>query len=352
MVINTTKTYYKKRFWAGILLAQFVLFYTFSNFKFFIDFFENFYDFQKNFHIAVFSWIPFSFGDLLYILASLFLLKTVCTAFQKKLRKNALLQLLIFLNISYFSYQIFWGMMYFQTPIIKKLHSQEKPTVEKAKILALKYLNKAKETRKYVTEDHNGVFIIKDRNTLINEILAQQKSFPKYISSKTPLVKKSVKESIFSNVMNFTGISGYYNPFTAESQFNYNLPHSILPFTIAHETSHQLGFAREQEASFMAYLTGTQSKNLDLKYSTEYATLKSLLRYISGEDEAFALQIIKQYSPAMKRDRAYERNFMIKHQSQLEDFFSFTNDLFLKSNRQDGAITYSYFIDLLLNHEK
>lgn len=352
MVINTTKTYYKKRFWAGILLAQFVLFYTFSNFNFFIDFFENFYDFQKNIHVAVFSWIPFSFGDLLYVLASLFLLKTVYVIFRKNLRKKALLQLLIFLNISYFTYQIFWGMMYFQTPIIKKLHSQEKPTVEKAKILAIKYLNKTKETRKYVTEDRNGVFIIKDRNRLINEILAQQKSFPKYISSKTPLVKKSIKESIFSNVMSFTGISGYYNPFTAESQFNHNLPHSILPFTIAHEASHQLGFAREQEANFIAYLSGIHSKNLDLKYSAEYATLKSLLRYIYSEDQAFAEKIIKQYSPAMKRDRAYERNFMMSHQSKLEDFFGFTNDLFLKSNQQDGAVTYSYFIDLLLNYEK
>jgi Zn-dependent peptidase ImmA (M78 family) len=54
--------------------------------------------------------------------------------------------------------------------------------------------------------------------------------------------------------MNKTGILGYYNPFTAESQYNPNIPATQLPFTLAHEMSHQLGYAREQEASFIAYL--------------------------------------------------------------------------------------------------
>lgn len=343
---------HKKRFWAGILLAQFVLFYLFSHFRFSVVFFEKFYDLQKNFHISVFSWIPFSFGDVLYVLLSIFLLIQIINIFRKTKRKKALFKIIICLNVAYFTYQIFWGMMYFQTPIIKKLDSQEKPTVAKAKVLAEKYLQKAIQTRKLVNEDKNGVFIIKNKESLLKEIISQEKCIPSKISSKTVLSKISVKESLFSEVMSFTGISGYYNPFTAESQYNSNLPHSILPFTISHETSHQLGFAREQEANFVAYLMGVNSEKPDLRYSAEYFTLKSLLRHIAAEDQDFAENMIKKYSPEMKRDRSYERNFMISHQSKLEDFFGFTNDLFLKSNRQDGSVTYSYFVDLLLNYEK
>ena len=73
-------------------------------------------------------------------------------------------------------------MLYFQTPIIKKLSSQEKPTVENAKILAVKYLEKCKETRKLVTEDKNGIFVIKDLKSIQKEILSQQVKLPKYIS--------------------------------------------------------------------------------------------------------------------------------------------------------------------------
>jgi len=46
-----------------------------------------------------------------------------------------------------------------------------------------------------------------------------------------------------------------------------------------------------------------------------------------------------------------ERKFIAEHQGYLNDFFGFTNNLFLKSNQQEGAITYSYFIDLLVRYK-
>ncbi len=243
-------------------------------------------------------------------------------------------------------------MLYFQTPIIKKLPSQKEPTVDKAKILALKYLQKCKDTRKLTKEDKNGIFVIVDLKTLQKEILYQQTLLPGNISGKKAPGINSFKPSLFKNIMSYAGILGYYNPFTAESQFNSQLPNTFIPFTSAHESSHQLGFAREQEANFVGYLIGINSKNLDLRYSTEYFTLKSLLNYIADKDPDFVKNILRNYSPEMKKDRAYEKAFMMKHQGLLDDFFGFTNNLFLKSNQQEGSITYSYFIDLLLNYEK
>ncbi|WP_259135031.1 DUF3810 domain-containing protein [Chryseobacterium ginsenosidimutans] len=240
----------------------------------------------------------------------------------------------------------------FRRRSLKNCRARKKPTVEKAKILALKYLAKCKETRKLVAEDKNGVFIITDLETIQKEILSQQAKLPKNISDKKAPEINSFKPSVFKNVMNFTGILGYYNPFTAEAQFNSQLPNTYIPFTSAHESSHQLGFAREQEANFVGYLIGIDSKNLELRYSTEYFTLKSLLNFIVNEDQEFVKSVLKNYSPEMKKDRAYEKAFILKHQGLLDEFFGFTNNLFLKSNQQEGAITYSYFIDLLLNYEK
>jgi hypothetical protein len=352
VVINTTKIIYKKRFWAGLLLAQFLLFYVFSKSGMMISFFERFFEIQKTVHQIIFFWIPFSIGDVLYILLGGFLLYSVIKCFKKKSRNTSLLRVFIIINIFYFTYQIFWGMLYFQTPIIEKLSSQEEPTVEKAKILALKYLEKCKETRAFVKEDKNGIFIITDLEKVQKEILSQQANLPKNISDKKAPEINCFKPSIFKNVMNFTGILGYYNPFTAEAQFNSQLPNTYIPFTSAHESSHQLGFAREQEANFVGYLIGIDSKNAELRYSTEYFTLKSLLNFIVDKDQEFVKSVLKNYSPGMKKDRAYEKAFILKHQGLLDEFFGFTNNLFLKSNQQEGAITYSYFIDLLLNYEK
>lgn len=352
MVINNKKFIHKKRFWAGVLLAQFVLFYAFSKSGIMVSLFERFFEFQKRVHQSLFSWIPFSLGDLMYIILGIFLLYFLIKCLKKTDRNAAFLKILGGLNVFYFIYQFFWGMLYFQTPLIKKLASQQEPDINKAKALALRYLEKCKTTRTFVQEDRNGIFIITDLKSVQTEILKQQLLLPKFISDKKAPQINAFKPSLFKKVMNFTGILGYYNPFTAEAQYNAELPHTFIPFTSAHESSHQLGFAREQEANFIGYLIGVRSDNTDLRYSTEYFTLKSLLRFIVEEDPEFVKTILNGYSPAMKRDRAYERAFIFRHQGWLDDFFGFTNNLFLKGNQQEGSVTYSYFIDLLLNYEK
>ena len=317
-----------------------------------IAFFEWFFEFQKEPHQRLFSWLPFSIGDITYVLLGIILLYSLIASFKKKNRNASIIRILMIVNIFYFTYQIFWGMLYFQTPIIHKLSSQEKSEIGKAKRLALHYLEKCKTTRQSVHEDHHGIFVVTDLKSVQQEILKQQTKLPLNISDKKAPQILSIKHSLFKNVMSYTGILGYYNPFTAEAQYNSELPSTFVPFTTAHESSHQLGFAREQEANFVGYLMGVNSTNLDLRYSTEYFTLKSLLRFIVDEDPEFVKSVIKNYSPAMKRDRAYERNFIFRHQGWLDEFFGFTNNLFLQSNQQEGSVTYSYFIDLLLNYEK
>ncbi|MET3038257.1 DUF3810 domain-containing protein [Chryseobacterium sp. NRRL B-14859] len=317
-----------------------------------VSFFERFFELQKKIHQMLFNRVPFSAGDLIYILLGIALIYSLITLFKKKKRACSLIRILIIINIFYFTYQVFWGMLYFQPPVIKKLSSQEKPEVNKAKRLATIYLERCKQTRQSVQEDDKGRFIITDLESIQQEILHQQTKLPSYISDKKTTQVLSIKPSLFKNVMSFTGILGYYNPFTAEAQYNSELPSTFIPFTTAHETSHQLGFAREQEANFIGYLIGVHSNNPELRYSTEYFTLKSLLRFIAEEDPEFVKSALHNYSPAMKRDRAYEKEFVFNHQGWLDDFFGFTNNLFLKSNQQEGSVTYSYFIDLLLNYEK
>nr|WP_292008693.1 DUF3810 domain-containing protein [Chryseobacterium sp.] len=349
--MNHLKIYQKKRIWTTILVVQILLFLCFSKSKASILFFESFFELQKKLHQLLFYWIPFSFGDVLYVILGTLLLYYILKSFKKKNRHHAILRILIIINIFYFSYQIFWGMLYFQTPIIEKL-SKEEPAPGKAKKLTLLYLEKCKNTRAMVKEDANGVFTVTDLDAVQQEILSQQHQLPAYISNKDSYSINSFKPSLFKSIMSFTGILGYYNPFTSEAQYNSELPSSYLPFTLAHESSHQLGFAREQEANFIGYLVGVNSNNAELRYSTEYFTLKSLLNSLIEKDPDFVKIILDNYSPAMKRDRQYEKDFAIRHQGWLDDFFHFTNNLFLKSNQQEGSVTYSYFINLLLRFEK
>lgn len=351
MDIKKDKILGKNRFWAGTLLAQFLLFYALSKSDFAIGLAESFFEKQKYIHQSIFSRIPFSFGDLFYVILGIVLIFILIKIIRSKKRKKYLKILLILLNVLYFTYQIFWGMLYFQKPLIEKLSPAE-PTLEETKVLTLKYLEKCKQTRALVKEDKNGVFKVSDPKRIKMEIQILQTQLPSDFKIKSVTGINASKPSLYRGIMSYTGILGYYNPFTAEAQYNAELPSTYIPFTLAHESAHQLGFAREQEANFIGYLTGIDSANPEIKYSTEYFVLKSLLKSLVEKNEDFVKEVVNNYSPAMKRDQLYEKKFFEKHSGLLDVFFQFTNNLFLKSNQQEGSITYSYFTDLLIRYER
>lgn len=350
LVDTKRKIIFNNKSWAIILVAQFLLFYALSKFEAAVQVFLRFYEWKKNLHNSLFSGIGFSVGDVLYLLLGIFLIYLLTMSL--KTRKSRYISLiLILINVFYLVYQCCWGMMYFQPPIIQKL-SKRNVTDSEIKALTIKYLNLCKTQREVLNEDNNGIFKVADYNEIQKEILRQQESLPNQISSKDAIRTLNIKPSLFNRLMNKTGILGYYNPFTSEAQYNPNIPSTQLPFTMAHEMSHQLGFAREQEASFIGFLCAEQSSNKELQYSANYYALKSLIRAVSMTDLDFAKQIIVSFSDRMKRDRAYELKFSSENEGITSEIFGVTNDLFLKSNQQEGSITYSYFVNLLILYKE
>lgn len=341
----------KRRFWVGLFVIQILLFYLFSRCGGAVYFVDFLFEQKKYLFQSIFSKIPFSLGDVVYFVLGLLLVFSIFKLFNPKTRKVYSLRLLKGVNVFYFVYQLVWGMTYFQRPIVLALDEKE-PQIVEIKSLALKYLHQAKHTRTLVKEDDKGVFQIQDLEKIKREILSRQKKIPAFLGNKISTEIDNFKPSLYSGFMNYTGVLGYYNPFSTEAQYNSHLPHTYLPFTLSHESAHQLGFAREQEANFVGYLVGIGSENPEMRYSTEYFALKSLLRALITEDEDFVKTVIAQYSDEMKRDYQAEKDFVEEYQGPMNTFFAFTNDLFLKTNQQEGAVTYSYFVDLLVRYER
>ncbi|WP_417427673.1 DUF3810 domain-containing protein [Halpernia sp.] len=351
VLINKHLNIKQKRFWASVLLVQFFLFYCLSKSEVVISFCNRLFEDKKQFHQFIFSKIYFSVGDVLYVVIVLFLIIFIFNLFKKKKRQKSAISILIFFNIFYFIYQLFWGLLYFQSPILKQLPKEE-ITLNEAKSLSFKYLKLCIEDRENVEANKYGVFAIANLDEVKMAVLKNQNSLPTLFVQKKSTLINDFKPSLFRSVMSYTGILGYYNPFTAEAQYNSELPATFLPFTLAHESAHQLGFARENEANFIGFLIGKNSENKSLKYSTDLFALKSLLSYINETDPVFVNRILTHYSAGMRQDRKYDQIFRKKHESFLDTIFAITNNLFLKSNQQDGSITYSYFTEMLIKYER
>ena len=82
-----------------------------------------------------------------------------------------------------------------------------------------------------------------------------------------------------------------------------------------------------------------------------YAT-KILVNALRNTNPEFAAQATLFLSREVKSDLKNEQLFKEKNVSFITEIFYFTNDIFLKSNQQEGSVTYSYFIDLLVLHER
>jgi hypothetical protein len=75
------------------------------------------------------------------------------------------------------------------------------------------------------------------------------------------------KRMTFRVIPSLFNIAGMYFPFTGESNVNPAGPSWTQPFTICHELAHRLGFAREDEANFAAFLACRAGESVSLRYS-------------------------------------------------------------------------------------
>ena len=80
------------------------------------------------------------------------------------------------------------------------------------------------------------------------------------------------------------GFTGYINPFTLEANINYNIPKISIPVTICHEIAHQIGYAFEDEANYIAIKALSNSNDNFLRYSGNLMAVQYLLSEIRKND--------------------------------------------------------------------
>lgn len=329
--------------WGSVLLAQMVFFVVLPELPKVWKYFFSFFEWQKDAHIALFAGIPMALGDGIYMLLVLIILCFVLMVVLRKRNKNARVLWGIGIGFHLF-YQLFWGIVYHTPPV----DSMPEPTVYEAVKVARKLIYQANRIREKLPKDLETTGRIHDFS---QAVLGAQASIPRSFQKYSPIASKSVKPSLFSPVLSYVGVLGYYNPFTAEANINTHQPATMLPFTISHEMAHQMGHARESDANFIGYLLSIHSKDATLEYSALSFAIRYLLRYIAQENEKTAKYLENTLSEIIREDMRKEKAFFQRYSGWTNDMFSALNDWFLKSNQQDGIITYSYATALIIRYE-
>ncbi len=291
----------------------------------------------------LFGWIPFSLGDLFYIfLVLVVLFRTFMffkLLFRKKLTRkyfaSGLQQAIFFFLFVYVFFNLLWGLNYNRRGIAQQLDlSVNKYSMSDLDTLTSALQVKLNEYAVFVTEG--------ERDSLNKKRLLFKETTQAFriIEDRYPFLAyrpRSIKPSLFSYLGNYLGFQGYYNPFSGEGQVNTTIPRFLEPFVTAHEIGHQVGYARENEANFVAFLVCRVSPSVAVKYSMYFDMYNYAVREVGKRDTAAALSFNLKLHPQVIKDRLELREFFRKYKNPIEPIISWGYGHFLKANNQPGG---------------
>lgn len=162
-----------------------------------------------------------------------------------------------------------------------------------------------------------------------------------------------LRRAWLSPVLTWSSVTGVYSPFTGEPHVNANPPGGLMLAVACHEVAHLRGYAREDEANFLAYWVAIRSPHPTLAYSGALFALRHLLGTLWHQDSTASSAVRASLAPEVKADLAAIDAFWRRQPQQVTMVFTAvvqkSNDSYLKAAGQaDGVRSYGRMVDLLV----
>lgn len=243
---------------------------------------------------------------------------------------------------------------YFATGVDRKLGFERKDVSPE------ELYETATELIGHVNAESEGVFFMQDGFSIMpythytmNEKLldAYEKVSEEYDAVKT--FRSSTKPVLFSKVMSYMHITGVYTCFTGEANVNVDFPDYTIPYTAAHELAHQRGFAREDEANFIAFLVCTASDDAYIRYSGYVAMYEYVMSALARADrELYTDARAEVAEVVLAEGRAYAEFYKQYRNSTLGEVSGAINNSYLQIQGTVGTKSYGMVVDLAVAYFK
>ena len=308
---------------------------------------HGFYIFISKLLRALFGWIPFSLGDIVYATVIIglivFIVRTIKRIFTKKkppIRWGKQLAAFLFSVLCiYVTFYSFWGLNYSRQGV----EQQFGLTVDNITVRDLDTLTQLLHDR---INKEASVMCLAGRDSLLDHrfLFRQSEQGYRLAQQQYPFLDSrpvSVKSSLFGELMNYAGLQGYYNPFSGEAQVNTTIPVFLLPSVVTHEMGHQVGYAKESEANFLSFLTSRRHPSVHFRYSMDFV----MYAYAMSELYLYDSMKVKKYDstlhPQVKKDFQAYREFYRKYENRIEPLIHWIYGNYLRANNQPSG-NHSY----------
>ncbi|PQB04704.1 DUF3810 domain-containing protein [Aureitalea marina] len=301
----------------------------------------------------LFGWIPFSVGDIFYPLIGIIALRWVYKNF-RRLRYdtlNVLFRIGAATSVIYFVFHIIWGLNYYRVPLNEKLDLDRDYTTAELIDLTKRFIQKSNEVHVALGYADTAKIDLpySNREIMDSAVLGYDQLKEQYPNlSYAPI---SVKQSGWSLGLTYMGYSGYYNPFSGEAQVNRLIKSYRFPVVSSHEIAHQLGYAAENEANFLATLATIHHPDPYVQYTGYIFALRYLVNEVARRDLDTYRELVEEIHPGILKGYREMREFWESYENPLEDISKAFWNQFLKANNQDrGIMSYSYMVALVINY--
>lgn len=307
--------------------------------------------------------IPISIAEIIILSLIAFsayqVIKLVINVRNKKNNKLGIffrfvISIVMVLSTIYFTFILAWGLNYHRLPFANIVEFEMVDyNSEDLANLAEYLIDEANELRQHVDVNADGVMTLGESpfKTMKRANIAFDIAGEIYPELGGNYGKPKVL--LFSKAISYLGIWGFYFPFTFEANVNVNIPDSMIPSTTIHEIAHQRGFAREDEADYIAYLVSRMHPDYDFQYSGTLMALRHVMNALARADYERFLELRETYSPGVLKDIQAINAHNQKYSGFISNISAEVNNAYLKANAQkDGIKSYGRMIDLLMAQYK
>jgi hypothetical protein len=226
-------------------------------------------------------------------------------------------QLMLKLVQLYVVFMLIWGLNYQKSSPAKSfdLKMDTSYTAVQLDSLSLYLMEELNKTRQIISDsiiqkmEVDQVF----RNSISNYSQLKNR-FPQLHVDKPVL-----KEAAFPSWGDYLGYLAFYQPITGEAIVRTDVPLLTLPYTSCHELAHQMGYASEAEANFIAFVVATESSDALLRYSM----LLQMFTYCQSEHLGFIAKTgnFEKWKTIVNRNKAMLDPKVIGDRKKIKDFF-------------------------------